>query len=69
MTVKERASALLSANHYLVLCDRCLARTLGVDPSTGHRAATKISRSDDFCREWAQCSDCREVRFVTRSLR
>ena len=69
MTVKERASALLISNPARALCDRCLARTLGVDPSTGHRAATKISRSDDFRREWAQCSDCRETRFVTRSLR
>jgi len=69
MIAKDRAAAFLSANAARAFCDRCLARALGIDPSTGHRAATKVRRSAEFVREYGVCSACRESRLVTRAIR
>src|SRR5260370_35212972 len=68
MTVKERASGFLLANPNRDLCDKCLAKALGVHASTGHRAAVKVARSGKFRRAYGRCSDCGETRFVTRAL-
>ena len=68
MTVKERASGFLLANPNRDLCDKCLAKALGVHASTGHRAAVKVARSGKFRRAYGRCSDCGEARFVTRAL-
>ena len=40
---------------------------VGIDPSTGHRAATRIARAGGFVREYGVCSECGESRLVTRS--
>ena len=42
MIARERIAVFLAANRNLELCDRCLARALGIDPSTGYRAAVKV---------------------------
>jgi len=55
------------ANRSRALCDQCLARALGVDPSTGYRAAVKVARSDAFIRRYDDCSDCGAGRLVTRA--
>jgi hypothetical protein len=55
------------ANRGCVLCDRCLARAVGIDPSTGYRAAVKIARSEAFIRRYGDCSDCGAGRLVTRA--
>lgn len=67
MIAKERAAAFLRAHGGRRLCDRCLSRALGIDPSTGHRAAVKVARSAEFVREYGVCSDCGESRLVTRA--
>jgi hypothetical protein len=55
------------ANRGRDLCDRCLARALGIDPSTGYRAAEKVARTDAFIRRYGDCSDCGASRLVTRA--
>ena len=55
------------ANRGRELCDRCLARALGIDPSTGYRAAEKVARTDAFIRRYGVCSDCGASRLVTRA--
>ena len=50
-------------------CDRCLARSLGIDPSTAYRAAVKITRSREFIREYAVCSECGNSRLLTWAVR
>ncbi len=69
MIARERVAEFLIANRGRALCDRCLARLLGIDPSTGHRAAVKVARSDGFVREYGVCSKCVESRLVTRAYR
>ena len=69
MIAKERVAAFLLAHQPRSFCDECLARALGIDPSTGHRAAVKAGRRGGFCREYGVCSDCGESRLVTRASR
>jgi hypothetical protein len=56
-------------HHARSFCDECLARALGIDPSTAYRAAVKVGRSGEFTREYGVCSGCGESRFVTRAPR
>jgi hypothetical protein len=67
MIARERIAVFLMANRNLELCDRCLARALGIDPSTGYRAAVKVARSEAFIRHFGDCSDCGVARLVTRA--
>lgn len=69
MIARERVTAFLTANRSRALCDRCLARALDIDPSTGHRAAVKVARSGAFVRQYGVCSDCGESRLVTHAPR
>lgn len=69
MTAKERAAAFLITNQARSFCDECLARALGIDPSTGHRAAVKAGRWRGFVREYGVCARCGESRLVTRASR
>ena len=69
MIARERVAAFLIANRSRTVCDRCLARALGIDPSTGYRAAVKVARSGAFIRQYGVCSDCRDSRLVTRAPR
>jgi len=69
MTAKERFVAFLVAHQRRSFCDECLARALGIDPSTAYRAAVKAGRMDGFIREYGVCSECGESRLVTRSSR
>jgi hypothetical protein len=66
MIARDKVAAFLLAHRGCAFCERCLAQALGIDPSTGHRAATKIARVG-FIREYGVCSDCRESRLVTRA--
>jgi hypothetical protein len=65
MIAKDKARAFLVANRGRTFCDPCLARAVGIDPSTGHRAATRIARAGEFVREYGVCSGCGESRLVT----
>lgn len=66
MIAKDKARTFLIANRGRTFCDPCLARAVGIDPSTGHRAATRIAaRGGEFVREYGVCSGCGESRFVT----
>ncbi|HZN49431.1 MAG TPA: hypothetical protein VFD81_02300 [Methylomirabilota bacterium] len=67
MIARERTAMFLMANRGRELCDRCLARALGIDPSTGYRAAEKVARTDAFIRRYGDCSDCGASRLVTRA--
>ena len=67
MTAKERAAAFLLTNEPRSFCDECLARQLGIDPSTAYRAAVKAGRAGGFVREYGVCSECGESRLVTRA--
>jgi len=69
MTAKDRVQAFLATQQARSLCDRCLAHALGIDPSTGHRAAVKAGRSGRFVREYGVCSECGDSRLVTRASR
>jgi len=62
MTAKERAAALLLTHQPRSFRDECLARQLGIDPSTAYRAAVKTRRAGWFIREYGVCSDCGERR-------
>lgn len=64
MIAKDKVAAFLLAHRGRSFCERCLARALGIDPSTGHRAATKVARAG-FVREYGVCSECHESRLVT----
>ncbi|HEV8614518.1 MAG TPA: hypothetical protein VGU22_03405 [Methylomirabilota bacterium] len=55
--------------HPRAFCDRCLARALGIDPSTVYRVAVKISQSGEFAREYGACSECGDSRLLTRAAR
>jgi hypothetical protein len=67
MIAKDKARTFLVAHRGRSFCDPCLARAVGIDPSTGHRAATRIARTDEFIREYDACSGCGESRLVTRA--
>jgi hypothetical protein len=69
MTAKERVAMFLMTKGARALCDRCVAIALGIDPSTGYRAAVKLARSAAFIRQYGVCSDCRDSRLVTRAAR
>ena len=64
MTARERVAAFLSTQPR-AFCDACLGRALGIDPSTAHRAAVKITRSDRFLRHYSACAQCGDSRLVT----
>jgi hypothetical protein len=66
MIARDKVAAFLLAHRGRPFCERCLGHVLGIDPSTGHRAATKVARAG-FIREFGVCSECRESRLVTRA--
>lgn len=66
-TARERLTAFLAAQAGRNFCDACLARAVGIDPSTAYRAATRATRGAGFVREYGLCSDCGASRLVTRS--
>ena len=68
MTARERVRAFLLAQPR-AFCDRCLARALGIDPSTAYRAAVKISQSGELVREYGACSECGDSRLLTHAAR
>jgi hypothetical protein len=67
MIAKDKARTFLVAHRGRTFCDPCLARAVGIDPSTGHRAATRIARAGEFIREYGVCSGCGESRLVTHA--
>jgi hypothetical protein len=67
MTVKDRLMAFLIAQHRRNFCDECVARTLGIDPSTAYRGAARISAATGFVREYGICSVCGASRLITRA--
>jgi hypothetical protein len=68
MIARDKVAAFLVAHRGRCFCERCLGRAVGIDPSTGHRAATRISRTGGFIREYGVCSECGESRLVTRAV-
>ena len=66
MSVRERVITFLIAQRRN-FCDQCVARALGIDPSTAYRAATKLERSSGFVREYSVCSECGASRLITRA--
>jgi len=69
MIAREKVAAFLLAKEPRSFCDECVARALGIDPSTAYRAAVKAGRSMMCIREYGVCSNCRESRLVTRASR
>jgi hypothetical protein len=69
MIAKEKVAAFLVAQKPRSFCDPCLARALGIDPSTAYRAAVKTGRSGLHVREYGVCSNCDESRLVSRASR
>ena len=69
MTAKERIALFFVTHQPRSFCDKCVARVVGVDPSTAYRAAVKVGRAGGFIREYGVCSDCGESRLVTRASR
>lgn len=67
LTVKERVMAFLLERQLRNCCDACMARALGIDPSTAYRAATRITYSSQFIRQYAVCSECGDSRLTTRA--
>jgi hypothetical protein len=67
MIARDKVAAFLLAHRGRFFCERCLGRAVGIDPSTGHRAATRIARAGGFVREYGVCSECGESRLVTRA--
>jgi hypothetical protein len=67
MSVRERVITFLVAQRLRNYCDQCVARALGIDPSTAYRAATKLSSSKAFVREYGVCSACGDSRLITRA--
>jgi len=68
MIARDKVSAFLVAHRGRCFCERCLGRAVGIDPSTGHRAATRIARAGGFIREYGVCAECGESRLVTRAV-
>ena len=52
MIARDKVAAFLLAHRGRPFCERCLGRAVGIDPSTGHRAATRIARTGGFVREY-----------------
>ena len=50
MIARDKVAAFLLAHRGQFFCERCLGRAVGIDPSTGHRAATRIARAGGFVR-------------------
>ncbi len=69
MTAKERVAAFLIPHQPRGFCDQCLARALGIVPSTACRATRKAVRWGSLSREYGVCSDCGVSRLVTRAFR
>ncbi len=67
MIARDKVAAFLMAHRGRYFCEPCLGRAVGIDPSTGHRAATRIARAGGFVREYGVCSECGESRLVTRA--
>jgi hypothetical protein len=67
MTVKDRLMAFLIAQRLRNFCDQCVARTLGIDPSTAYRAATRLTLATGFVREYGVCSECGDSRLIARA--
>jgi len=67
MIARDKVATFLLAHKGRYYCEPCMARAVGIDPSTGHRAATRIARAGGFVREYGVCSECGESRLVTRS--
>ena len=67
MTAKDRVSAFLVTRSGKNFCDACVAKALGIDPSTAYRAAMKMTNAVGFVREYAICSDCGASRLITRA--
>jgi hypothetical protein len=67
MSVRERVITFLIAQRLHNFCDQCVARALGIDPSTAYRAATKLERASGFVREYGICSSCGDSRLITRA--
>ena len=67
MIAKERVATFLATQRPRSFCDECLARALGIDPSTAYRAAVKTGRAGSSVREYGVCSDCGESRLITRA--
>jgi hypothetical protein len=63
-TAREQVTAFLVVQPR-AYCDACVARALGIDPSTAFRAAVKIARSDGFVRQYGACGECGSSRLVT----
>ena len=63
-TAREQVTAFLVVQPR-AYCDVCVARALGIDPSTAYRVAVKIARSDGFVRQYGACCECGDSRFVT----
>ena len=68
ITVRERVTVFLLERPLRNYCDACLARALGIDPSTAYRAATRLTSVTRFAREYAMCSECGASRLITRSV-
>jgi len=69
MIAKEKVAAFLVAQKPRSFCDECLARALGIDPSTAYRAAVKTGRSETYIREYGVCWNCDESRLISRASR
>ena len=67
-TARERLVAFLTAHPGANFCDACVAKAVGIDPSTAYRAATRSTRTAGFVREYALCSGCGASRLVTRAV-
>jgi hypothetical protein len=67
MIAREQVAAFLVTERPRSFCDECLARALGIHPSTAYRAAVKTGRVASFVREYGVCSDCGESRLITRA--
>jgi len=65
---KDRVAAFLVTRSAHNFCDACMAKALGIDPSTAYRAAMKMTNAVGFAREYAICSDCGASRLITRAL-
>jgi len=68
MIARDKVAQFLLTHRGRCFCERCLGRAVGIDPSTGHRAATRIAGTDGFVREYGVCSQCGESRLVTHAV-
>lgn len=66
-TARQRLTVFLAARPGMNFCDACVAKAVGIDPSTAYRAATRVGPAPGFVREYALCSGCGASRLVTRA--